>query len=190
MHRSTLNMRIVVLNGDPYPDTSGFTAYLHVLETELHEKHDVKIFQLSSMHLANCIGCWTCWWETPGLCIHKDDAAAIFKAVINADLFLFASPLVAGFTTALLKRITDRLIVLIHPYLIIRNKESHHRKRYPNNPDFAVVLQKEADTDTEDIKIVENIYERLAINFHARMRFIHCIEDITPKQLAHVIDHS
>lgn len=22
-----------------------------------------------------CLGCWTCWWKTPGRCVHKDALA-------------------------------------------------------------------------------------------------------------------
>jgi multimeric flavodoxin WrbA len=134
------------------------------------------------MNLKNCTGCWSCWWKTPGECAIKDEGEKIFRSVINSNFFVFASPIIAGFTSSELKKVTDRLIVLLHPYLELINGECHHRKRYDSYPDFGLLLQKEADTDEEDIQIISDIYDRLALNFHARKKFIkftdlHKIED-------------
>jgi multimeric flavodoxin WrbA len=131
------------------------------------------------MNLHYCTGCWSCWWKTPGECAIKDDGEQIFRAVINSDFIIFASPLVTGFTSAILKKIQDRLIVLLHPYLEIINGESHHMKRYDKYPEFGVIIDKEEDTDDEDIKIIKDIYDRLAINFHSRQRFIKYVDNIS-----------
>jgi hypothetical protein len=169
-------MEIVILNGDMEPGNSAFTRVLHKLASDLGKHHNIQLFDLAGMNLKPCTGCWSCWVKTPGLCPTKDDAELIFGAVINAGLLIFASPLMAGFTSSLLKRITDRLIVLIHPYLQIINGEHHHRKRYERYPDFGLVVSPEPDTDAEDLLIVKSIYDRLAINFHSRQRFFKVLE--------------
>jgi multimeric flavodoxin WrbA len=137
------------------------------------------------MNLHYCTGCWSCWWKTPGECAIKDDAEQIFRAVINSELIVFASPLIAGFTSAMLKKIQDRLIVLLHPYLQINNGESHHRRRYDKYPEFGVIIDKEGDTDEEDLKIVKDIYDRLAINFHSKQRFIKFVDEIDSIAIEH-----
>ncbi len=169
-------MNVVILNGDIRQGESDFTAYLEKLAEEFRLNHTVQLFQLDKMNLHYCTGCWSCWWKTPGRCAINDDAEEIFKSVINSDFFIFASPLIAGFTSSALKKITDRLIVLLHPYIEIRNGENHHRKRYNNYPDFGLVMEKEADTDNEDLEIVSDIYDRLAINFHCRKKYMKFIE--------------
>ncbi len=176
-------MNIVILNGDLKHEKSNFSKYLEELTKEFQLNHRVQVFPLKEMNLHYCTGCWSCWWKTPGRCAINDDAEEIFKSIINADFFIFASPLIAGFTSSELKKITDRLIVLLHPYIEIRNEEFHHRKRYENYPDFGLVLEKETDTDKEDLEIVSDIYDRFAINFHCKKKFIkyidhHKIEDI------------
>ena len=78
----------------------------------------------------------------------------------------------AGFTSSTLKKITDRFVGLLHPYIKLKNGECHHLKRYDKYPDFGLVLKKEADTDTEDIEIINDIYDRFAINFHSTKKYI------------------
>lgn len=172
-------MTITFLNGDPKSENGFFSEKIQHLANELGEKNQVNLFNLAQMNLHYCIGCWSCWWKTPGECAHNDDGEKMFRAVINSDFIVFASPLIAGFTSSALKKITDRLIVLLHPYLEIINGESHHRKRYDKYPEFGVVIDKEKGTDEEDLKIVKDIYDRLAINFHSKQRFIKFVDEIS-----------
>jgi multimeric flavodoxin WrbA len=123
-------MNIVILNGDARQEESEFQAFLEKLAEGFRINHSVRVFALGEMNLHYCTGCWSCWWKTPGICSIHDDAEEIFRSVIHSDFLIFASPLIAGFTSAVLKKITDRLIVLLHPYIELRNGENHHRKRY------------------------------------------------------------
>ena len=90
---------------------------------------------------------------------------------------IFASPLIYGFTSALLKKLTDRLITLIHPYIFQISGECHHEARYEKYPDFGLLLQRENDSDDEDIEIVRNIYKRISISLHSEMKFMQWIEN-------------
>jgi hypothetical protein len=168
---------------------SDFTAYLVRLADAFGENDSVDLFHLNTMDLQYCRGCWDCWWKTPGRCATNDGAEQIFRSVINSDFFMFASPLMAGFTSSALKKITDRLIVLLHPYIKIINGENHHRKRYDRYPDFGLILEKEEDTDREDVDIVKDIYDRLAINFHCNRRYMKFIEQDTIEDIIHETCH-
>jgi hypothetical protein len=176
-------MQITILNGDMTQGESDFSNYIETLAEKLGANHSVFLFHLNKMNLHYCTGCWSCWWKTPGKCAINDDAEEIFKSYINSDFVIFASPLLAGFTSSSLKKITDRLIVLLHPYIKLKQGECHHEKRYDKYPDFGLLLEKEPDTDKEDIEIVKNIYNRLALNIHCEKKYIkltdtHKIEDI------------
>ncbi len=184
-------MKITILNGDIHPEKMIFSEYIQQLVKKLEsEKHDVNIFNIISMNLLYCKGCWSCWWKTPGKCDIRDDGAQIFKSVINSDFIIFASPLIAGFTSSALKKITDRFVCLLHPYIQLKEGESHHRKRYEKYPDFGLLLEKEPDTDEQDIEIVKNIYERFSLNFHNQMRFCHFTETNKPEEIIYEISHN
>ena len=176
---------LTLLNGDMVAEKSDFSDYIEKLSQKLGETHSVDLFPLNKMNLHYCTGCWSCWWKTPGRCAIRDDAENIFRSVIHSDFILFASPLMAGFTSSALKKITDRLIVLLHPYIILKNGECHHRKRYDKYPDFGLVLEKESDTDDEDIAIIKDIYQRFAINFYGKMRFLKFTDQAKIEEIAH-----
>ncbi len=165
-------MRIAILNGDMQGGDSDFSVFMETLADRLREHHRVDLLNLQEMNLHYCTGCWSCWWKTPGRCSIKDDAEDIFRSVIHSEFVIFGSPLMAGFISSRLKMITDRLIVLLHPYIQLVNGESHHRKRYEHYPDFGLVIQKEPDTDREDLSILNDIYDRFALNFHCRNRYL------------------
>lgn len=169
-------MKITILNGDTNQDNTDFSDYLNRLENQLKKDNEVVKFDLKSMNLKYCNGCWDCWWKTPGLCSIKDDGGKVLRAIINSDFIIFASPLVAGFTSAELKKITDRLVSLVHPYIIIKDGEFHHRKRYDVYPDFGVIVLPEKDTDEADLNILSDIYDRLALNLHGRKKYLKLAE--------------
>ncbi len=178
-------MKITILNGDMNKGNSSFSNYIEKLNGTFGEEHEISVFHINKMKLKYCTGCWSCWWKTPGECSIKDGADEIFRSVINSDFFIFASPLIAGFTSSELKKITDRLIVLLHPYVEFRNEESHHQKRYSRYPDFGLILQKEADTDSEDVKIISDIYDRLALNFHSEKKYLKFIDEANPEDIVY-----
>jgi multimeric flavodoxin WrbA len=170
-------MKITILNGDIKNEGSDFSEFIVELSEKFKENHTVSTFDLNKMNLHYCIGCWTCWWKTPGLCAINDDAELINRAVVNSDFIIFASPLIAGFTSSSLKKVTDRFVGLLHPYIKLVNGECHHLKRYAKYPYFGLVLKKESDTDNEDIKIINDIYDRFAINFHSKKKYTKFIEE-------------
>jgi multimeric flavodoxin WrbA len=50
--------------------------------------------------------------------------------VINSDRVFFASPVIMGYLSAVMKKFMDKLTPLIHPYLTIDQGEAHHKHRY------------------------------------------------------------
>ena len=182
-------MKVILLNGNPVPSNSKFDQYLSSLSQKLQEdKHKVRILTLRDMKMGYCKGCFDCWVKTPGLCIVKDDTYHICDECINSDLLIFASPLIMGFTSALLKKANDKLIPLILYHVELVDNEYHHIARYPKYPFTALLLGKEEDTDSEDIEIVTEIYRRDAINFKTEFRFTKFINDPI-EEVVHEINH-
>jgi multimeric flavodoxin WrbA len=177
-------MKITLLNGDHNPEGSDFSRFVSATAKAMEKDHQVQSFTLAQMNIKHCVGCWNCWVKTPGLCTQHDESSEIMREIIQSDLVIFASPILAGFTSSTLKKLQDRMIVLIHPYIALVKGECHHKIRYDRYPDFALLLQKEEDTDEDDINIITNIYERLAMNFHCSLQHTwiyskHKLEDIT-----------
>ncbi len=160
-------MKVTILNGNPDADNVKFDDYLKNLSDLLKSNnHKVTVSQLREMDIRYCIGCFGCWVKMPGECSNAtDDTRNVRREYINSDFVLFASPIIMGFTSALLKKAHDRLLPLLLPYLLVDQWETHHVARYDRYPQIGLLLEKGRDADQEDIEIISDIYKRDAINF-------------------------
>ena len=164
-------MRITILNGEP-DSTSAFQEYLSEVARRLTASgHAVNPLDLRDLDLKGCSGCFGCWVKTPGECVKRDDSALVCRAAIAADLLILASPLILGFTSALLKRAADQMVPLIHPYVLIEGEEMHHRSRYAKYPLFGLLLGVGIDSDAEDYEITTAMWSRTARNLKSCMAF-------------------
>jgi hypothetical protein len=165
-------MNITILNGNPNDGDGPFHEYVGGLSTSLSSVgHEVNTLPLRDLHIRHCTGCFGCWVRTPGRCVQDDDMPIVHRAAINADLLVFASPVIMGFPSALLKKTVDRIIPLVHPYVVIDQGELHHLARYDRYPPLALLLDKGVDGDDEDIEIISDIFQRTARNFKTRLAF-------------------
>ncbi len=164
-------MRITILNGEP-DFASAFHAWLCELTGLLGERgHEATRLDLATLELKGCVGCFHCWLRTPGECVRRDGSATVCRAAIGSDLLLMASPLLMGFTSALLKRATDQTIPLLHPYFVVEGGELHHRARYAHYPLMGLLLQAGEDADAEDVAITTALWGRTARNLKSRLAF-------------------
>ncbi len=181
-------MKLLILNGNPVDQPAAFDEYLGKLGGLLESRgHGVTELRLRDLDIKHCLGCFKCWCKTPGECVIRDDSPDICRQYINSDLVIFASPLVMGFTSALLKHAHDRFVPLIMPYIRLLDNEVHHVARYPKYPDMALLVAREDDTDGLDIEIVTEIYRRDAINFMADLHFARTIDEPV-EEIADAID--
>ena len=181
-------MDIAILNGNPDPGRFSLDSVLANLNKELNTAgHRVNILNLRDLKIKFCTGCWSCWWgPTPGECIFKDQSAEVCREVIRSDLVIMASPVLMGFPSADLKKVLDKLIPLLHPYIKLVNGESHHRKRYDRYPLLGLILERDVDTDDEDVRIINRWFRRFSLNFRTRVLLTTGIEK-TPVEVLDAI---
>ncbi len=174
-------MKVTLINGSLKDIHESFDKqfdHFHQQLTQCCENIRVAHFNLKQMVIRQCIGCFNCWTKTPGKCVLKDDAERCLISIIQSDLVIFASPLMMGMTTGLMKRLNDRLIPLIHPYFSVVKGEIHHRYRYDQYPQIAVIYDPSPEDTPEDIALCRQIYERLAINFKTDLAFFQSIQSV------------
>ncbi len=182
-------MRVTILNGNPDAGNAAFDNYLKRLSDELtSDSHTVTIFELREMDIKYCVGCLGCWVKTPGQCVTADEARDVCRAYINSDFVLWASPVIMGFYSALLKKVTDKFIALVCPYATFVQGESHHMARYDSYPLTGLLLEKSADTDDEDISIISDTHTRTALNFKSTSSFTK-LTLVPVEQVARAITH-
>jgi multimeric flavodoxin WrbA len=102
----------------------------------------VEAVALRTKKIAHCTGCYTCWTKTPGVCIHRDDAADIMRIEQDADLTVYAFPLYHFGINSLLKKYIERTMPAIMPHLVTRadGVTTHpHREGYRGTR-YAVII--------------------------------------------------
>lgn len=164
-------MKILILNGSN--GSPGLDSAIEALKSGLTGKNiETKELKLNEMKYSPCRGCFNCWVKTPGSCVFKDDGDTLCREFIRSDMVIAASPMILGYPAAIVKNALDRIIPLIHPYLEVVEGEAHHMKRYKKYPALALLLEKEDDTDAEDMAIVKDIFTRASINLRSSLKFI------------------
>lgn len=123
-------MNLVILDG-----TTGEAQARRILEmAAAREGTRVTHIALADIVLAPCTGDFECWLKTPGLCRTQDQAQDIARAMHEADLVVFLTPLVFGGYSSTLKKAVDRLIALIDPFFHERDGLIRHLPRYEAYP--------------------------------------------------------
>ena len=103
------------------------------------DARNVFTFDLTTIPVKQCVGCWSCWWTTPGRCAYKD-LDEFYHEYINADKVIYFSKVTKGFVSGNLKSLWDRMIPLYLPYVNYKTGESMHVPRYEKYPEGRVLL--------------------------------------------------
>jgi multimeric flavodoxin WrbA len=179
-------MIITIVDGSPKAiSEKSFTADL--AGSLIEKGHEVNLFKAKNMKINYCTGCWTCWWKTPGECMHNDDMPQLYRIYLKSDLVLHYSPLLAGFVSSGLKTINDRTIPLVHPYMALVQGECHHRKRYEHYPALGLIVD-QTDADAQDLEITKDLYSRMALNLKTELKFFETSQK-PMEEICHAISH-
>lgn len=122
----------------------------------------VKYIDLSSLRIANCMGCFGCWTKTPGRCVIRDDATRVYPYIAASDTVLYVSRLCYGGYDSVMKTMLERAIPVQQAFIRIHKGETHHVQR-------AVMMKKATilaygDISPEEQDIFRQLIARNAIN--------------------------
>src|SRR5208337_5587080 len=91
--------------------------------------------------IKNCIGCFTCWTKTPGVCVQKDDMTnELFPKWLEADLAVYATPLYHYTVNATMKAFIERTLPVLEPFLIKRESDGRTSHPWRQKPPASVLL--------------------------------------------------
>ncbi|MDR2350220.1 MAG: flavodoxin family protein [Deltaproteobacteria bacterium] len=82
--------------------------------------------------VANCVGCFKCWYKTPGTCVTKDRAGVFPKLLAEHDEILIVSRLVFGGFSPEVKAVLERSLPFVLPFMSIRDGKTAHERRRRN----------------------------------------------------------
>lgn len=99
------------------------------LEVTLRDDARMKYIDLSSLKIANCMGCFGCWTKTPGRCVIRDDATTVYPYIAQSEELLYVSRVKYGGYDTVMKTMLERAIPVQQAFLRIFKGETHHVQR-------------------------------------------------------------
>jgi multimeric flavodoxin WrbA len=152
------------LRKNPDPETVAGIASLY------NEQPGYKA--LNSVAIKSCIGCWSCWVKTPGMCVYKDTMAESYKYYVNSDKVILLMDTSQGFINHCAKAFIDRTIPHYHPYIEIVDGECHHKARYERYPEIHFYFD-DQQLNQEEAQVIEDYLYRTAYHFQSKAYRIH-----------------
>lgn len=124
-------IKILAIQGSPRPTASNTEILLQeFLKGARTQGAVTETIYLKEKAIHCCVGCYTCWAKTPGICVFKDDMPELLEKVRNCKILVYATPLYNFNVTSLLKAFQERLLPLLDPHLIKTGEAHRHPQRY------------------------------------------------------------
>jgi len=137
-------MKVLALNGSPRKTASATHRLLEALLAGMRDAGaETELVHLRDLELRGCTGCYTCWVRTPGECIHDDGMAGAARALREADLVVFGTPLYHYSMSGLMKTFLDRLLPEVQPWLVEDPRQpglTTHPRRHAERPQRALLV--------------------------------------------------
>jgi multimeric flavodoxin WrbA/putative sterol carrier protein len=124
-------MKILAIQGSPRPKVSNTEVLLQeFLKGARSQGAETETVYLKEKQIHYCVGCYTCWTKTPGVCVYKDDMPEIIEKIKECDIIVYATPLYGYNVTGLFKVFQDRTLPLLDPHIIKVDNVHRHPTRY------------------------------------------------------------
>ncbi|WDV45197.1 flavodoxin family protein [Clostridiaceae bacterium M8S5] len=161
-------MKTIVIN--EYTELKGNNGLMesNKFENELrHRYNNLYIIDLSKVKVKHCIGCWSCWWKTPGRCVYKD-LNQFYHEYITSDRAVYFAKITKSFVSGNIKNLLDRMIPLYLPYTTYKTGESMHVKRYDKYPDIEFYYDDKFINENER-KVFVDYIDRVFYQFYSKV---------------------
>jgi len=127
-------MKILAFNSSPRMEKGATDILLNrFLEGAKYAGAEAEKIFLKNKKINNCIGCFSCWLDTPGVCIFKDDMTEILEKMREAELWVFGTPIYHDTMTSYLKTAIERTLPFKHPLFKKYKDRTIHPWRYPED---------------------------------------------------------
>lgn len=123
-------MKILAFNASPRK-SQGTTDILVEAFTDgaKNANAEVEKHHIVDLNIKGCLGCFTCWWKTPGKCVHRDDMDWILPKISEADILVLGTPVYGCNVTNYMQRLLERMFLFNLPEMQIRDGETVHPNR-------------------------------------------------------------
>ena len=117
---------------------------------------------LSGLKIAGCVGCFGCWVKTPGKCVIRDVATAVYPLIARSERLLYVTRLQYGSYAVPMKTMLERAIPIQQAFIRLLDGETHHVQRAVREKDAVILAY--GDIPAEERAVFERLVSRNAKN--------------------------
>lgn len=141
-------MKILAINGSPKGERSNTwrltSAFLEGITRSQEscgaQAPEVEILNIRDLEIKPCLGCFSCWSKTPGMCCLYDDMQAVIEKLLWADVTIWSFPLYYFGIPGPLKCLIDRQLPMSLPFMSTETESGGHPSRYDMSGKQTVVI--------------------------------------------------
>ena len=100
-------------------------------------------------NIGPCIGCFSCWNRTPGICAIHDGYENMGRLIHQAGEVVVISRYTYGGFSGSVKGVFDRCLGYVLPQFEVTKGETHHRKRFDEDKPYTFIFYGPALTESE-----------------------------------------
>ncbi len=151
-------MKVIVFNGSPRKEKSTTNLLLDQFITGAKDGGaDVNKHHIVDLNINGCRGCFTCWWTTPGRCVHRDDMDWLLPQIVNADIIVLGTPVYGRNVTHYIQRLLERTFSFSLPEMAVHEGETTHPHRFRKIPQL-VLVSTCGFPDESNFEIIKQLY--------------------------------
>ena len=126
-----MTLKVIAVNSSPNMENGNTDLILKPFLEGMRERGaKVELFYTKKLKIRPCQGEFHCAVKTPGECFQKDDMMMLYPKLVDADIWVFASPLYVSSINGPMKNLWDRIIIPMgEVHTVFRNGRSHHPMR-------------------------------------------------------------
>ncbi|MBN2126392.1 MAG: flavodoxin family protein [Deltaproteobacteria bacterium] len=123
-------MKVIAFNCSPKAEKANTSLILTPFLQGMEEAGArVELFFTKKLQIRPCAGDLHCWFQKPGVCIHKDDMQMLYPRLREADIWVFGTPVYFDGVSGPMKNLIDRMVPLILPFVELRGGHCAHALR-------------------------------------------------------------
>ncbi|MBY8998736.1 MAG: flavodoxin family protein [Candidatus Thorarchaeota archaeon] len=123
-------MKLLAFNASPRKSEGTTDVLIEAfIDGAKKTKADVEKHHIVDLDINGCLSCFTCWWKTPGKCVHRDDMDWILPSISEADILLFGTPIYGRNVTHYMQRLVERTFPFSLPEMFAKDGQTSHPSR-------------------------------------------------------------
>ena len=132
-------MKVLVFNASPRKARGTTDVLLEAfIDGAKAGNAEVEKHHIVDLDINGCLSCFSCWWKTPGKCVHRDDMDWILPKIAEADILVFGSPIYGRNVTHYMQRLVERTFSFTLPEMNTKEGETSHPTRLRRFPQIVL----------------------------------------------------